>query len=206
LRPRSTERQAGPIAGGPCVREGQAGGFVIRTNRDDLFIRYWSLIFDYSKGVVCLLHNQLDASAFVLVRPAMETLVRSHVVLIGSDEGVVRIRQDRYSVNYEKDGGRIDAAFFGGTLLFEKYLKTGRSLLYSLTHSGMAQLNCRIDNTGAGASFSEQEIMKLLGNTAAAAFLITIRIAAHFGFDQECQVANRLWLDYGTVTPCCLTG
>src|ERR1035437_5800291 len=41
-------------------------------------------------------------------------------------------------------------------------------------------------------------------NTAAATFLITIRITTHFGFDQECLAANRMWLDYGTVTPCCL--
>jgi hypothetical protein len=109
-------------------------------------------------------------------------------------------------VNYEKDGSRIDAAFFGRTLLFEKYLKTARSLLHSLTHSGMAQLSHRIDDAGVGASFSDKEIVKLLGNTAAATFLITIRITTHFGFDQECLAANRMWLDYGTVTPCSLTG
>jgi hypothetical protein len=176
-----------------------AGGFVIRTNRDDILIRYWSLIFDYSKGIVCLLHNKLDSSAFALLRPTMETVVRAHLILIGSEEEVMRIRQDRYSVNYEKDGKRIDEAFFAGTLLFEKYLKTARSLLHSLTHSGMAQLSRRIDGEGVGASFSEEEVAKLLGNSAAATFLITVRIATHYGFEQECQAAQRMWLDYGAL-------
>ena len=37
--------------------------------------------------------------------------MRSHVVLMGSDEHVREIREDEYRVNFEKIGSQIDTAF-----------------------------------------------------------------------------------------------
>jgi hypothetical protein len=173
----------------------KVGGFITRTERDDLVIGYWSMIFDYDKGIVCLLQNKFYSPAFALLRPTMEALVRAHVVLIGSEQDVLKIRQDRYSVNYEKVGAQIDKAF-GMSPVIENYLKTARSYLHSLTHSGKAQLLGRFRGTVVGAGFSDAEIEGLVRNSASAVFLVTFLIAKHFGFDEERLAAGRIWVEY----------
>ncbi|MGD0164157.1 MAG: hypothetical protein ABSB39_16930 [Candidatus Sulfotelmatobacter sp.] len=172
-------------------------GFLIRTERDDLLILYWSLIFDYAKGITCLLQNGFHSAAFALLRPTIEALVRSHVVLMGSDGDVLKIRQDKYKVKYEKVGAQLDKAF-GTSPLLGNYLKKAQPLLHSLTHSGKAQLSNRFDSDGVGASFSGRKIEGLIGNSASAVFLVTIRVAGHFDFDEQVREANRIWLEYGS--------
>ena len=172
------------------------GGFVIRSDRDDLIIGYWSLIFEYSKGVLALLRLNFPAPAFALLRPVVDALVKAHVVLIGSEYDVLDIRRDRYNVSYEKDGRRIDEAFGLGSLL-DNYLKHARPLLHSLTHSGKAQLKRRFEGEQVGASFSDEEVAKLVRNTSSAIYLVTVLVTRHFGFEEERQAAERAFLQYG---------
>jgi len=171
------------------------GGFVIRTERDDLLLGYWSLIFDYGKGVVCLLHNKLYSAAFSLLRPTVEAMVRAHVVKMGSEEDVLKIRQDRYKVKYEKVGCQIDKAF-GTKPLFDNYLKGAQPFLHSLTHSGKAQLSSRFDGNTIAASFTDLQIEGLLGNSVSAVFLATVLITRHYDFDEQRQEAERIWAEY----------
>jgi hypothetical protein len=175
------------------------GGFVIRSDRDDLIIGYWSLIFEYGKGILALVRLNFPAPAFALLRPVVDALVKAHMALIGSERDVLSIRQDRYNVSYEKDGRRIDEAFGLGSLL-DNYLKQARPLLHSLTHSGRAQLWRRFEGEQVGASFSDVEVAKLVGNTSAAVYLITVLVTRHFGFEEERQAAERVFLQYGTRT------
>lgn len=44
--------------------EAKAGRLVFRTKNDDLLISYWSMIFDYCKGIGCLLHQKFHSPAF----------------------------------------------------------------------------------------------------------------------------------------------
>ena len=59
------------------------GKVVYRTKNDDLLMSYWSLVFDYSKGIVCLLANKFHSPAFALMRPLVEAVTREHIVLVG---------------------------------------------------------------------------------------------------------------------------
>jgi len=93
------------------------GKVVYRTKNDDLLISYWSLVFDYSKGIVCLLANQFQSPAFALMRSLVEAVTREHIVLVGSDDDVKKIRSDRFKVNYYKDGARIDRVLGPGDAL-----------------------------------------------------------------------------------------
>ncbi|MGD0213916.1 MAG: hypothetical protein ABSB87_11850 [Terriglobales bacterium] len=82
------------------------GKIVYHTKRDDLFVSYWSLVFNYSKGIVCLAANELYSPAFALMRPLVEAVVREHIARVGSDDEVKKIRTDRFKVNYDRDGER----------------------------------------------------------------------------------------------------
>jgi hypothetical protein len=172
------------------------GSLTVRSDRDGLLIAYWSLICEYNKGILCLLHYKFYAPAFALLRPIVETVVRCHVAKFGSEDEVRRLRNDQYTVNYEKDGARIDKAVGTGSLL-ETYLKTARPLLHSFTHSGKAQLSRRFLGNDVEQSFCAPEIVSLIANCASAVFMITVLITRHFDFSQEWEAAQKIWLQYG---------
>lgn len=163
---------------------------------DDLLMGYWSLIFDYGKGVGCLLHYKYYASAFALMRPIVEALIRAGVVHAGPPDDVLKIRRDEFRVNYKKDGALIDSALGMGTLM-DDFLKGTRELLHSLTHSGTAQLGMRFDDNNVGANVTHDQIRALLAITSGAAFLITIVVAKHFTLGDVAVAANKLFLDHG---------
>ena len=179
--------------------ESKSGKIVFRTKNDDLLVSYWSMIFDYCKGITCLLHNKFHSPAFALLRPLVEALVRAHIVLVGSEDDVAKIRKDWYNVSYEKDGARIDRALGLGSM-FEDFLKTSRSTLHSLTHSGTAQLQKRWDADWLGSGFDEKDIQSLLAACSVAVILITILITKHFGLEEQRKTAEAAWLELGRQT------
>jgi hypothetical protein len=118
------------------------------------------------------------------------------VAKFGSDYEVSRLQNDQYSVNYEKDGARIDKAVGTGGLL-DSYLKGVRPLLHSFTHSGRAQLARRFSGNDVESSFTEIEIIALIANCSSALFMITVLIARHFDFNEEWHAAQAVWNQYG---------
>lgn len=163
---------------------------------DDLLMAHWSLVFDFGKGIGCLLHHEFYSAAFALFRPIVEAVVRAGVVLAGAPEDVQKIRKDDFVVNFKKDGAWIDKALGLGTLM-DDFLKRNRELLHSLTHSGTAQLGMRFDGHQIGASVSDSQIAALLGAGSNAAFLMTIVVAKHFNLGDVADSANKVLLEYG---------
>jgi hypothetical protein len=178
----------------------KAGKVVYRTKNDDLLISYWSLVFDYSKGIVCLLANKFHSPAFALMRPLVEAVTREHIVLVGSEDEVKKIRSDRFKVNYNKDGARIDKILGSGSL-FQGFLKDSRDMLYSLTHSGTAQLQNRWDGDALGSGFFDVRILALLATCSIAVFMTTILVTRHFGLDEQREAAEAAFLAFGSPVP-----
>jgi len=59
-----------------------AGKITIKTDGSPLPIGFWSLICDYQKGLLNLLHWEFHAAAFALWRSIIEATVRAHLSLI----------------------------------------------------------------------------------------------------------------------------
>jgi hypothetical protein len=178
----------------------KAGKIVYSTKNDDLLVSYWSLVFDYSKGIVCLLANKFHSPAFALMRPLVEAVTREHIVLVGSEDEVKKIRNDRFKVNYHKDGARIDKVLGSGSL-FEGFLKGSRDMLHSLTHSGTAQLQNRWDGDELGSGFSDDRILALLTTCSVSVFMTTILVTRHFGLDEQREAAEAAFLELGSPSP-----
>jgi hypothetical protein len=178
----------------------KAGKVVYRTKNDDLLVSYWSLVFDYSKGIVCLLANKFHSPAFALMRPLVEAVTREHIVLVGSEDEVKKIRNDRFKVNYYKDGARIDKVLGSGSL-FEGFLKGSQDILHSLTHSGTAQLQNRWDGDELGSGFSDGRILALLATCSVSVFMTTILVTRHFGLDEQREAAEAAFLELGPPSP-----
>jgi hypothetical protein len=176
----------------------KGGKIVYHTKRDDLFTSYWSLVFDYCKGIVLLLSKEIHSPAFALMRPLVEAVVREHIALVGSDDEVRKIRTDRFKVNYDRDGERLDKLFNSGSL-FKDFLRTSRDMLHSLTHSGTAQLQRRWDGDVLGSGFSDEQILALLALCASAVYMTTLLITKHFGLEEQRETADSAFLELGPI-------
>ena len=121
--------------------------------------------------------------------------MRACVVTVGTDEQVLKIRQDEFRVNFAKDGLMIDKALGTGTRM-EGFLKETRDLLHSLTHSGTAQLGMHLDAGQIGPSVSDGQILALLRHCSNAAFLMTILVAKHYDMREELDTASKLFREY----------
>lgn len=174
------------------IRKGQCNV----DGRNVLLVGYWALLLEYHKGILSLLSNHFYGSAFALVRPAVEALVRSHVVLMGSEDDVNEIREDEYRVNFERIGAAIDLAFGYGTL-FQKLLNDARVALHSYTHSGASQITRRFDGHELRPLYADEEIVEVIRVSTSAVFLVTNLVTKHFKFEDERKVAGQLFQAWG---------
>ena len=175
------------------VRRGQCPN----EDRTMLLMAYWATLFDYYKGMLALLSNEFYGSAFALVRPVAEALVRSHVVLKGSEEDVRRIQEDKYRVNFKEIGPQMDTAF-GLEGLLEKFLNNDALIaLHSYTHSGVFQLARRFDGHDLKPHYGDGEIIEVIRSSTSAVFMVTNLVTKHLKFDDEAKKAGELFAEWG---------
>src|ERR1022692_15799 len=79
--------------------------------RSPILMGYWSLTYHHHNGIICLLHNELPAPAFALLRPIVEAALRAHVAIMGTDQDIEKLRKDTYKTNLNTIGPEIDTRF-----------------------------------------------------------------------------------------------
>src|ERR1700687_3403403 len=164
--------------------------------RDRLLLAYWSLSFDYDKGILNLIRAGFYGGAFALVRPTVEALIRAHVTLMGSDEDIAKIRADEYYVNFKTIGAQIDTAFaLEG--FFDRFLNGARGALHSFTHSGLSQLGRRYSGGDLQARYEDAEIIEVIHVSTSAVYMITNLVTNRFKLEDEKQRVNALFLEWG---------
>ena len=166
-------------------------------DRNTLLMAYWSLTFEFHRGVLCLLSHKFFGSAFALVRPIVEALVRAHVVIMGSEEDLRELREDEYRTNLATVGKEIDASFYRTENFFENFLNGARNALHSYTHAGTLQLGRRFSGTDLVANYSEEEIIGAIWTTTSAVFMVNNLVTKHLGFEQEWEECNKLFEEWG---------
>jgi hypothetical protein len=170
--------------------------FTPATEREFFLVLFWSLMFDYSKGMMLLLSSQFYASAFAQWRPLIEASIRSHLVLMVSDEDFERIRKDDYRVSFKEDAKKIDE-FFGLGQLFQNFLaQDARDALHSYTHSGTVPLRRRFDGSDVVANYPDGELLALITTTTSCVYMVTNLVTKHFKFDQESKLASDLFEEW----------
>jgi hypothetical protein len=129
-----------------------------------ILIGYWALVFDFHKAILLSIRSGFYGSAFALVRPVVEALVRSHVAVLGSDDDVKQLRRDEYRVNFATIGPWIDQEFRLGTF-FTNFLTKARDALHSFTHSGLSQVTRRFDGHDLTPRYKDIEIIEVIKST-----------------------------------------
>lgn len=164
-------------------------------DRNILLMGLWAVIFDYHKGFLSLVSNELFGSAFALVRPVVECLARAHVAVKGSAEEVQRLQQDKYKTNFGTIGLWIDTQFeLEG--LFTRLLES-REALHSYTHCGGYQLARRFVGHDLKPSYEESAVIEAIRSCTSAVWMVTNLVTKHLGFDDEARKAQELLLEWG---------
>jgi hypothetical protein len=165
-------------------------------DRDKLLVAHWALAMDYDKGILALLRQKCYGGAFALLRPLIEALVRAHIVIMGSNDDVNKIKADDYRTNFGAIGAQIDAAFsLGG--FFDRLLNGAKGALHSFTHSGLSQLGRRFTGNDLQAHYSDGEIIEVIHTSSSAVFMVTNLVAHQFGFKAEAEEIGRLFAEWG---------
>lgn len=160
--------------------------------RNTLLMAYWSLIFEFHRSILCLVSHKFYGAAFALARPTIEAVVRAHVVIMGSEEDVKKLRDDEYITNFAKIGKKIDSHFQIDNL-FEKFLRDAKSLLHSFTHVGKMQLDRRFSGRDLTPHFIEDEIVALIRVSCSAAFIANNLVTKCLGLEVEWAENSRLF-------------
>ncbi len=174
------------------VRRGQCPD----EDRNILLMGYWALIFDYHKGILSLIPNGFCGSAFALVRPVVEALVRSHVAVKGSTDDLQRLREDEYRANFATIGPWIDTEFGLGDF-FTNFLTRAREALHSYTHAGVSQLARRFDGHDLKPRYEDDEIVEVIRSCTTAVWMVTNLVTKRLHFDEEAEKAQELFLEWG---------
>jgi Family of unknown function (DUF6988) len=165
--------------------------------RDTLLLAYWELLSDFHRWVHALLQNQFFGSAFALVRPIVENMVRAHIAVMGTAEEVKRLRDDTYKVNFKEIGTKIDAAF-GLNHLMENFLnERTREVLHSYTHGGLQQLGRRFREGEVRPNYKDGAIIETIRVATSALFMMTNLLTKHFGFEDDWKKVTEMYLEWG---------
>jgi hypothetical protein len=165
-------------------------------DRNILMMGYWSLIFDFHKAILTLIANQLYGSAFALVRPCLEALVRAHVAVKGSTDDLTKLQDDTYMTDFDRIGPWIDREF-GTNHLFTNFLEKAQSALHSFTHAGLSQIGRRFDGHDLKPSYNDDEIVEVIRVCTSAAWMVTNLITIRLGFRSAANKAQGAYLEWG---------
>lgn len=165
-------------------------------DRNTILMAYWSLAFEFHRAVLCLIEYRFYGAAFALVRPIIETTVRAHIAVMGSEDELRKLHSDEYRTNLATVGEEIDRAF---TLngLFQNFLVGARKALHSYTHAGMSQLGRRFKGNDLIPDYEEREIVEVIRVSTSAAFMVNNLVTKRFGFEEEWKKNTELYTNWG---------
>lgn len=165
-------------------------------DRNILLLAYWALIFDFHKAILGLIPKQLCGSAFALVRPCLETLVRAHVAVNGSAGDVKSLQEDTYHTDFDKIGRWMDNEF-ATEGLFTTFIGGAQAALHSFTHAGLSQIGRRFEGHDVRPSYHDGEIVEVIRVCTSAVWMVTNLVTIHLGFTKEANQAQNLYLEWG---------
>jgi len=174
----------------------------INTNRDELCMLYWSLIFDHHRGILLLLQTKRYAPAFALVRPITEAFFRLYVAIHGTEPQLEALKNGTYNTDFASISEQIDRSFWGRSfwgdepLFGPRFNKERTQILHGFTHGGLEQLARRKSGTNIVPNYPEDEIRSVVSDTTMFAFLAAPMVTEFLDFKAERQKGLQMFDEY----------
>jgi len=168
---------------------------VVKTNRDDLCLRYWSIVFDHHQGMLLLLRHGFHAPAFALMRPLEEAFLRLFVAMNGTENQAKALRNGTYKTEFEVVWRQLYEKV-GLEPRFGPWLEEKIKVLHGFTHGGKEQLVRQSCGSDIVSSYTDDEVFSLIQGTMPIAFFTALLTTAFLGFQTEHQSAVAMLNEY----------
>jgi hypothetical protein len=151
---------------------------------------------EHHEAISLLIERKLTGSAFALVRPLVDTVVRAHWInAVACDEQVKRAAQDKNVFPSMKDMSMAVGRAYGADELFERFTSQWGAMC-SYTHSGARQIAHRFTGTDVKSSYTEAAIVQVLNLTNMAVLLLAGMFFMSKGHQPETDETRTMLLDY----------
>ena len=148
---------------------------------------------------MALIQRKFYAGAFALVRSLIETQIRAHVVIMGSDADwqlLIHKRRCTKSI-LRRISVQIDKVVRSLHGYAERFLDRARDVLHSFTHSGLSQLGRRFEGNDLVAHYDDEELIELIHVATTSVFLVNLLVTKYFKFEGEWKRTGGLIEEWG---------
>jgi len=160
------------------------------TEKQTLFLTYLDIDNEHLRSLHLLILNDLNGSAFALVRTFYETFFRAlWVNAYARDEQLEKIRNGKF--NFMKDegnmGSKIDKLdeYYTSSDYFQALKKGAWNIMSDYTHSGTCTLSRRWKDGKLEENYKESEILEVIVEVTEAYLLFTYTLFKIHGYTEE---------------------
>jgi uncharacterized protein DUF6988 len=154
--------------------------------------------FEHHEAISLLINRQLTGSAFALVRPMVDTVVRAHWInAVARDDQVEQARQDQNVFPSMSDMSQAVGKAYGAEELFQRFTSEWGAMC-SYTHSGARQIGHRFNSTDIKPSYKEGAIVQGLNLTNMALLFLAWMFFMSTGHQPEADETRTMLLDYAS--------
>jgi hypothetical protein len=177
---------------------------VVKSDRDQLCLVYWTLMFEHHYSILVLARSELNASAFALVRPFEEAFFLLFLVMHGTPKQFESIRNGTYQMDFASAGAQLDANLATGPTIVRKgastqdWYKLRKNRLHGFTHGGLQQVVRHINGKDIVPNFQEQEVREMIETTMLHIHLAASIVTLFLGLTVENSVAVEAFKEYAT--------
>jgi hypothetical protein len=173
---------------------------VTKTNRDELALAYWTILFEYHHGILTLVKNGNPTSAFALLRVFEEAFLKMFLVMFGTDRQVQAIWEGTYNTDFAAVGAQIDEKL-GNEPLFGPKLKGQIKTLHGFTHSGFEQLVKQLTKLPDASSdiapnYADKDVRQLVQETMPIIFLAGAFLTEFLNYPDENKAVVEMFNGY----------
>jgi hypothetical protein len=166
-------------------------------SKSQILLAYHSIMAEHHNAIWLLIQNDLNGSAFALVRSLYEPLYRSHWIIgCATTKQIDEVLKgkDIFPKMYEMVE-KIDAAFEIDDF-FQNIKKNSWGPMNDYTHSGIRQIGRRFKDDAVEPNYETGEVVEVLNGINIALMLMAIVFFKSFGKIEAASKVEKMLFEY----------
>jgi len=165
--------------------------------KSQILLAYHSIMAEHHDAIWLLIQNNLNGSAFALVRCLYELLYRAHWIIgCATAEQVDEVLKGKNIFpKMHEMAEKIDAAFGIGDF-FQNIKKNSWGPMNDYTHSGLRQIGRRFKYDAVEPNYETGEIIGVLNGINIALMLMAIVFFKAFGKVEAASEVEKMFIEY----------
>ena len=158
-----------------------------------LLTAYVDIALEHHEAISLLIKTKLFGSAFAVVRPLVETMLRAlWINALANPNQIEKASRDKLKFPCMSQMlAEIDQTY-GTDAFFQSFKGSNWAAMCSYAHSGASQIARRFTNGEVKPSYSDGEILEVLNVTNTAVILLTIAFFKSMGCQREADEIQKM--------------